>query len=166
MILVVLLSIVLALLCYAFYVFRMELFRISERQSNMIMHVARMNRGLLSGIGSMFEASRETDRGADNEDAATGGEDDTVVEEEPIVQEVVDGTPEDSVPDAATVDAESAVDDVGGAATPPEAPLTVDAGALLKIESTAPNVVLVEPVAVAERRRKKKPLNAIPETAA
>jgi hypothetical protein len=68
--LAILVSIVLALLLYLFIYVRTELFRITERQSNMIMHMARMHRGLLGGIANMLhpapeppEAAQEDDRG-------------------------------------------------------------------------------------------------------
>tara|TARA_B110000046_G_C12855696_1_gene339619 strand:+ start:514 stop:804 length:291 start_codon:yes stop_codon:yes gene_type:complete len=57
--LVILVSIVLALLLYLFVYLRTELFRITERQSNTLMHMARMHRGLLGGISNMLHPTPE-----------------------------------------------------------------------------------------------------------
>ena len=54
MLVIILLGVILAIVCYMFYVIRGEFFRVSERQSNTLMHIARMNRGLLSSLGEML----------------------------------------------------------------------------------------------------------------
>ena len=52
--LVILISVLLALVLYLFVYLRSELFRITERQSNTLVHMARMHRGLLGGIANMM----------------------------------------------------------------------------------------------------------------
>lgn len=58
--LVILVSVLLALVLYLFMYLRTELFRITERQSNTLMHMARMHRGLLGGIANMLHPSPES----------------------------------------------------------------------------------------------------------
>ena len=52
--LVLLISVLLALVLYLFVYLRSELFRITERQSNTLVHMARMHRGLLGGIANIM----------------------------------------------------------------------------------------------------------------
>lgn len=52
--LVILISVLLALVLYLFVYLRSELFRITERQSNTLVHMARMHRGLLGGIANIM----------------------------------------------------------------------------------------------------------------
>lgn len=56
MLVIIMLGVILAIICYMFYVFRAEFFRVSERQSNTLMHIARMNRGLLQSLSEMFSS--------------------------------------------------------------------------------------------------------------
>ena len=59
--LVILISVLLALVLYLFMYLRSELFRITERQSNTLVHMARMHRGLLGGIANMMNPPLVTD---------------------------------------------------------------------------------------------------------
>lgn len=76
--LVILVSVVIALVLYLFVYVRTELFRITERQSNTLIHIARMHRGLLGGIANMLQPSTLV---ASEDEIAPDAELATVVEE-------------------------------------------------------------------------------------
>ena len=101
MLVVILLGIIIAVMCYMVYTFRAEFFRLSERQSNTLMHVARMNRGLLSSMQELL-----TPAAAETEDQALDGAMPSAVEEvamPSVVEEVASGEELASAPVVAPV---------------------------------------------------------------
>jgi hypothetical protein len=89
--LVILISILLALVLYLFVYLRSELFRITERQSNTLVHMARMHRGLLGGIANIMNPPLVAD-----------------------VEPMPTPPPEPALPTVEEVDGENVVEEDGG----------------------------------------------------
>lgn len=85
----VLLSCILALLIYIFLYIRSELYRLGDRQNQLLMHVARLHRGLLTSIMEVLHADA-----AAHEDLPTVVEEDEAVDSEkyngPLVEVMAD----------------------------------------------------------------------------
>jgi len=84
---VLVLAVVLALLVYMYLYIRSELYRLSEKQTNSVMHIARMNRGMLEHIAEMMQppGARPSPAG---EEAAAGALETVVEEDEPAAEPV------------------------------------------------------------------------------